>query len=91
VQVDGQVIGEYVLSKNLSIIGRFPGSDIRIPSQRVSRFHALIRWKDGAWIIEDSESLNGLTCEGQRIDQLALVHGDRISLDPAIVLQYEEF
>src|SRR5579859_2101837 len=89
-QVDGQTVGEYALNKTLYTIGRFPGSDIRIPSQRVSRFHALIRWKDGAWIIQDSESLNGLTCEGQRIDQLALVHGDRISLDPAIVLQYEE-
>lgn len=90
VQVDGQVAGEYALNKTLYTIGRFPGSDIRIPSQRVSRFHALIRWKDGAWIIQDSESLNGLTCEGQRIDQLALVHGDRIALDPSIVLQYEE-
>ncbi len=90
-RVDDQVIGEYTLNKTLYTIGRFPGSDIHIPSQRVSRFHALIRWKDGAWIIQDSESLNGLTCEGQRIDQLALVHGDRISLDPAIILQYEEF
>jgi ATP-binding cassette, subfamily B, bacterial len=90
-QVDGQVIGEYTLNKTLYTIGRFPNSDIYIPSQRVSRFHALIRWKDGAWIIQDSESLNGLTCEGQRIDQLALVDGDRILLDPTIVLQYEEF
>ena len=89
-QIDGQIAGEYTLNKTLYTIGRFPGSDIRIPSQRVSRFHALIRWKDGAWIIQDSESLNGLTCEGQRIDQLALVHGDRISLDPAITLLYEE-
>ncbi len=90
-QVDSQIVGEFALNKTLYTIGRFPGSDIRIPSPRVSRFHALIRWKDGAWIIQDSESLNGLTCEGQRIDQLALVQGDRILLDPAISLQYEEF
>ncbi|HKV59089.1 MAG TPA: FHA domain-containing protein, partial [Ktedonobacteraceae bacterium] len=90
-QVDGQVTGEYTLDKKLYTIGRFPSSDIHIPSQRVSRFHALIRWKDGAWIIQDSESLNGLTCEGQRVDQLALVHRDRILLDPSISLQYEEF
>ncbi|HET9999827.1 MAG TPA: ATP-binding cassette domain-containing protein, partial [Ktedonobacteraceae bacterium] len=90
-QVDGQITGEYTLDKKLYTIGRFPSSDIHIPSQRVSRFHALIRWKDGAWIIQDSESLNGLTCEGQRVDQLALVHGDRILLDPTISLRYEEF
>ncbi len=90
VEVDDQISGEYALNKTLYTIGRFPSSDIRIPSQRVSRFHALIRWKGGAWVIEDQQSLNGLTCQGQRIDQLALVHGDRVLLDPAITLHYEE-
>ena len=89
-EMDGQVIREYSLDKPLFTIGRFPTSDIYIPSQRVSRFHALIRWKNGAWIAEDVESLNGLTCQGQRTDQLALVHGDRLFLDPSIDLQYEE-
>ncbi|HLJ32065.1 MAG TPA: FHA domain-containing protein, partial [Ktedonobacteraceae bacterium] len=90
IEMDNQIIGEYRLNKVLFTIGRLPSSDIHIPSQRVSRFHALIRWKYGAWIIEDAESLNGLTCQGQRIDQLALLHGDRILFDPTIVLRYEE-
>lgn len=90
VQMDGQVIGEYALKQAISTVGRFPTSDIYIPSQRVSRFHALIRWKNGAWILEDAESLNGLTCQGQRIDQLALVDGDSINIDPDIMLHYEE-
>jgi pSer/pThr/pTyr-binding forkhead associated (FHA) protein len=71
-------------------IGRYPTSDIQISSQRVSRFHAIIQWSNGAWVIEDVESLNGLTCQGQRIGKLALVNGDRIYIDPAIVLQYKE-
>jgi len=90
VQVGGKIIGEYRLSKLVFTIGRYPTSDIQIPSTRVSRFHAMIRWKNGAWVIEDVESLNGLTCQGQRIDQLALVDGDRIHIDPTIVLHYEE-
>ena len=90
VQMDGKIIGEHRLSKSVFTIGRYPTSDIQIPSARVSRFHATIRWKNGAWVIEDVESLNGLTCEGQRIDQLALVNGDRIHIDPTIVLRYEE-
>jgi len=90
VQMDGKTLGEYQLSKPIYTIGRFPASDIQIPSQRVSRLHALIRWKNGAWVIEDAESLNGLTCRGQRIDRLALVDGDLISIDPTIVLQYYE-
>lgn len=90
VQMNGKTLGEYQLSKPLYTIGRFPASDIQIPSQRVSRLHALIRWKNGAWAIEDAESLNGLTCRGQRIDQLALVDGDLIYIDPTILLQYYE-
>ncbi len=80
----------YRLNKPLFTIGRFPTSDIQIPSPRVSRFHAILRWRNGAWIIEDVESLNGLTCQGQRIDQLALIDGDRIYIDPTLVLQYQE-
>ena len=90
VEVEGEIIAEHWLNKPLCTIGRFPASDIQIASQRVSRFHALIRWKNGAWVIEDTESLNGLTCQGQRIDQLALVNGDCIYIDPTIVLHYEE-
>jgi pSer/pThr/pTyr-binding forkhead associated (FHA) protein len=86
----GKITGEHRLSKPVFTIGRYPASDIQIPSARVSRFHATIRWKNGAWVIEDAESLNGLTCEGQRIDQLALVNGDRIHIDPTIMLHYEE-
>ncbi len=90
VEIDGKVTGEYPLNRPLFTIGRFPTSDIQIASPCVSRVHAIIRWKNGAWVIEDVESLNGLTCQGQRINQLALVDGDRIYIDPTIVLQYEE-
>jgi ATP-binding cassette subfamily B protein len=91
VKMDGTVIGEHALDKPILTIGRYPTSDICISSPRVSRFHALIRWRYGAWIIEDAESLNGLSHEGQRIDQLALVNKDRVFIDPSIVLEYEEF
>lgn len=91
VEMDGEIIGEYRLNKPKLTIGRYPTSDMQIASQRVSRFHAIIRWRNGAWVIEDAESLNGLSCQGQRIDELALVDEDRIYLDPTIVLQYEEF
>ena len=90
VQKEGKIIGKYQLNKTIFTIGRYPTSDIQIPSARVSRLHATIRWQNGAWIIQDAESLNGLTCQGQRIDQLALVNGDSISIDPTILLHYEE-
>jgi len=90
VEIDGKVTGTYRLNRSLFTIGRSPTSDIQIASPRVSRSHAILRRRNGAWVIEDVESLNGLTCQGQRIDQLALVDGDRISLDPSIVIEYRE-
>ncbi|QBD82174.1 ATP-binding cassette domain-containing protein [Ktedonosporobacter rubrisoli] len=90
VEIDGNTIGEYQLSKLIFTIGRFPTSDIQIDSQRVSRFHAIIRWKYGSWVIEDAESLNGLSFQGQRIEQLALEDKDEVHLDPTIILRYEE-
>jgi len=90
IEIDGTLTDTFPLNKPVLAIGRFPNSDIQIASPRVSRFHALIRWKANAWLIEDAESLNGLSFEGQRIDQMGLVNGDRIYIDPRIVLHYEE-
>jgi len=90
VEMNGKVVEKYQLDKSILTIGRFPTSDIQIPSQRVSRFHALIHRQNGRWVIEDAESLNGLSYQGRRIDKIALLNGDRISIDSSIVLQYEE-
>jgi ABC-type multidrug transport system fused ATPase/permease subunit len=90
VEVDSEIVGEYQLAKPIITFGRLPSSDIPISSQHVSRFHGIIRWNNGAWVIEDAESLNGLSCQGQHITQLALVEGDRIYIDPTIVLEYRE-
>jgi len=90
VEMDGKVVEKYRLDKSMLTIGRFPTSDIQVPSQRVSRFHALIHWEDERWVIEDAESLNGLNYRGQRIDKIALLNGDRVFIDSSIVLRYEE-
>jgi type VI secretion system protein ImpI len=71
-------------------IGRSPTSDIQIAYPSVSRLHAIIRWKNGTWIIEDAASMNGLSYQGQRVDQLELANGKRVLIDPDIVLRYEE-
>lgn len=88
IEIDGKVVGERRLNKPVLTIGRLSGNDIPVPSQRVSRLHAKIRWENGAWLIEDAESLNGLIYQGNRIDQLALTNGDRIYVAPTAVLQY---
>jgi len=90
IEVDGKAIGERRLDKPSLTIGRQKGNDIQIPSQRVSRLHARIRWENGNWLIEDAESLNGLIYQGQRIDRLILTPGDRVFIAPGAVLQYQK-
>src|SRR6266700_2853618 len=91
VEVDGKVVGQRQLNKDTLTVGRLASNDVPVPSSRVSRLHARIRWDEinGTWLIEDAESLNGLTFQGQRVDRHTLGKGDRIYISPTAVIQYE--
>jgi ABC-type Fe3+/spermidine/putrescine transport system ATPase subunit len=91
IEVDGKIVNQRALDKPVLTVGRLPGNDVHVPSQRVSRLHAKIRWdkESGTWVIEDAESLNGLTYQGNRVDQRSLSRGDRIYIAPTAVVQYE--
>jgi hypothetical protein len=90
ITVDDQQVMTYQLGSPAMIIGRKSSSNIQIPSPRISRYHAVLLWKHGSWSIEDLDSLNGITWEGERIRQKVLANGDRIYLDANIVCQYQE-
>ncbi len=91
VEIEGKLVGERRLDKPVLTVGRQASNDVPVPSQRVSRLHAKIRWdkENGTWLIEDADSLNGLTYQGRRIDQHVLNRGDRVYIAPAVVLLYE--
>jgi ATP-binding cassette, subfamily B, bacterial len=89
IEADGQILGTYELNKPIITIGRLSGNDIAVPSQRVSRLHARIRWENGTWLIEDADSLNGIVYQGNRVDRHVLVNGDQIFLAPKASLYYE--
>lgn len=89
IEINGQIVGERKLDKPLLTVGRLSGNDIQIPSQRVSRLHAKIRWENNSWIIEDAESLNGLVIHGQLVERHVLSNGDRIHLAPTAVIKFE--
>jgi ATP-binding cassette subfamily B protein len=89
VEIDGKVVGERRLDKSLLTVGRLPSNDVQVPSQRVSRLHARIRSENGLWLIEDADSLNGITYQGNRVDRHELRNGDQITLAPKTVLLYE--
>ena len=89
IEVDGKFVGQCQLHKPVLTVGRLSGSDVLVPSLRVSRVHAKIRWENGTWVIEDAESLNGLVYQGQRVERHVLSNGDRIYLAPGTILSYE--
>jgi ABC-type multidrug transport system ATPase subunit len=88
IELDGKVVGEYPLNKPVMTVGRLSGNDVQVPSQRVSRLHAKIRWENGRWFIEDADSLNGLIYRGSRVDRLALNNGDLVYIAPTAILRY---
>ena len=89
IEIDGRITGERQLDKAVLTVGRLSGNDVQVPSQRVSRLHAKIRWENGAWVIEDADSLNGLVYQGHLVEKNVLAHGDRIHVAPTAVIQYE--
>lgn len=89
IEVDGKIVGQRLLDKPVLTVGRLSGSDIQVPSQRVSRLHAKIRWENNAWVVEDVESLNGLVIHGQLVERHVLSNGDRVHVAPTAVVRFE--
>ncbi|MGZ3581557.1 MAG: ABC transporter transmembrane domain-containing protein [Ktedonobacterales bacterium] len=88
VEVEGTVVGERILDKPVLTVGRHTDSDVRVPLQSVSRVHAKILQEDGAWVIEDAESLNGLVYQGRRVDRHTFAEGDSVYIAPVAVLRF---
>ncbi|HET8910669.1 MAG TPA: ABC transporter transmembrane domain-containing protein [Ktedonobacteraceae bacterium] len=90
IEVEGNPVGAHELTKPLMTIGRLSSNDIQIPSQRISRMHARLRFDNGKWSIEDAESLNGIFYQGKRVERLVLTKGDQIYLAPKVSLYYDQ-
>jgi ATP-binding cassette subfamily B protein len=89
VEIDGKIIREQPLNKPILTLGRLSSNDIPILADRVSRLHARIRWENGTWLIEDADSLNGISYRGTRVDRHVLANGDSIVLAPKAILHFK--
>jgi pSer/pThr/pTyr-binding forkhead associated (FHA) protein len=62
-------------------IGRQEGNTIRLTERNVSRNHARLLKRNGAYVVEDLGSYNGVTINGERIDVKAeLAAGDQLGI-----------
>ena len=71
-------------------IGRDSANHLRISEEGVSRNHALIRFAERQWFIQDLESLGGIIVNGSRVNASALKHGDQIRVGNTTIVFREE-
>ena len=61
-------------------LGRSPSADVTLDDPTVSRRHALIVQRDGAYVLLDDRSMNGTWLNGERVREAHLRDGDVIGL-----------
>ncbi|MDH6136424.1 hypothetical protein P3T37_005852 [Kitasatospora sp. MAA4] len=62
------------------LIGRAPGSDLRLADSSVSRSHAELRREADGWVLYDLGSTNGTHVNGHRVTGAVPVHpGDQVA------------
>jgi len=77
----GEMTGSrFTLSKDVTLIGRHPESDILLDDITVSRRHAEVIKTSSALIVRDLGSLNGTYVNQTRVDEFTLKHGDELQV-----------
>ncbi len=80
-QTDAAVLREIdVRRKKRVLIGRSDDCDIKLVSDRVSRHHCEILYKDGQFEVRDLGSTNGTYVDGARVSRAALRNGAVINV-----------
>lgn len=75
----GERAGERVaLQPGRHVIGRGPGSALRLAHASVSAAHARLEVEDDGVRVVDLESTNGTRVGGRRVESARLAHGDRL-------------
>jgi hypothetical protein len=86
--MNGALAGRHFrLHQEETTIGRVAENDVLIPEMTVSRHHAVLRFVDDHWVIEDQNSHNGTFVNGSQIVwPQAVKDGDQLRFGDAVVL-----
>lgn len=83
-------LGDVELASGSLLIGRLPECDIPLQDNLVSRMHARLSVQDGAVVLEDLHSSNGVYVNGLRIAHNAILReGDRILIGTVEISLFE--
>jgi hypothetical protein len=76
----GRVGQSFPLRGERMSVGRTPEADVFLDDVTVSRDHATLVHRQGAWYLDDSGSLNGTYVNRSRIDSHKLEDGDEVQI-----------
>lgn len=85
VMFNNERVMHQILEKDVYIIGRQEGCDIRIDNLGISRNHARIVRDGSGWIAEDLKSSNGTFVNGEQVERHHLNEGDEIAIGKYII------
>jgi len=81
VVLSGGVVGsESILDEPKVRLGRGPEVEFEFEDSAMSREHAIFEFADGAFILRDAGSTNGIRVNGERSMAHELGHGDRLEI-----------
>jgi len=81
VVLSGGVIGsERILDDPKIRLGRGPEVEFEFEDSAMSREHAIFEFADGAFVLRDAGSTNGIRVNGERSMAHELDHGDRLEI-----------
>jgi hypothetical protein len=84
VVINGQEY-RYNVDDPIFTIGREAENNLCIPDSTISRKHAVIKYINGEYIIQDLNSSNGILVNGQKEKEIIIMHGDVIQLGQCIL------
>ncbi|MBW8017628.1 MAG: FHA domain-containing protein [Planctomycetes bacterium] len=78
----GGINKAFSLPSTVTIVGRRQDCDLCVPLMVISRRHCALNMDDGVLSIRDLGSSNGTFVNGERIEEVDLVPGDRVAIGP---------